>query len=164
MTLTIGIEVENLPGMWRRLRALPKTAQQELRDAARMISDDEAARIRSAAAGDSPQAAAVAPFIRARRDRVPAIVAGGHSKAGVSGGAKAGEVFFGAEFGGRGRKRRKAVKHGSRVVVHQTTLQFRPHRGREGYWFFETLRADQERMMRRYEGALRAIEREWSRG
>lgn len=162
MSLNVGLEVEGLPEMFKRIRALPKTAQQELREAAMDIAEDEARRIRAAAGSDSRQAAAIAPFIKARRDRVPAISAGGKRKAGVSGGAQAGQVFFGAEFGGQGRPR--LVKAGAGFTEKRVTMQFRPHSGNEGYFFFPTLREDQDRMLDRYQMALRAIEREWSRG
>ena len=166
MSVTIGMEVEGLPSLFRRVNALPKTAQQELREAAMDIAEDEARRIRSAAAGDSRQAAAIAPFIKARRDRGPAISAGGKRKAGVSGGAQAGQIFFGAEFGGKARRAESVKTSAARrgFVIKQTTQQFRPHTGNEGYFFFPTLREDQDRMLKRYERALRAIEREWSGG
>ena len=149
MAVRIGVEVDGLRELLRVASTLPKTAQQELREAAKMIAEDEAPRIKTAAAGSDRQSAALIGSIRIRRDRVPAIAAGGRGRTSVSGGATAGQLFFGAEFGG-GRK--------------PTTKQFRPHRGRGGYWFFPTLRADQDRMMKRWEGALRAIEREWSGG
>lgn len=133
----------------RRLNRLPQTAKQEIREAARAIAEDEAARIRSAGGSDDKQSDAVASFVRARSDRMPAIVAGGRKKAGVSGGATVSELFFGAEFGGARRP---------------TTRQFRPWRGRQGYWFWPTLRADRGRMMERWLGALSAIEREWGVG
>jgi len=139
--------IDDLPGMLKRLSALPKTAQAEIRAQAQAIADEEAVKIRTAAVGSSAQAAAVAPFIKARRDRVPAIVAGGPAKAKVSGGATRGEIFFGAEFGGQARK---------------TTMQFRPHKGREGYFFYPQLRQDSDRMVERWLGVVRAVEREWS--
>ncbi|MFT4295642.1 MAG: hypothetical protein QM582_09550 [Micropruina sp.] len=149
MPVLIGVEVEGLRELLRVASRLPKTAQNELRQSAMLIATDEAASIRAAAAGSSPQSAAVVGSIRARRDRVPAVAAGGAGRSGVSGGATTGQLFFGAEFGGQGRP---------------TTKQFRPHRGTSGYWFFPTLRRDQERMMKRWETALRAVEREWSGG
>ena len=85
----------------RRLNRLPQTAKQEIREAARAIAEDEAARIRSAGGRDDEQSDAVASFVRARSDRVPAIVAGGRKKAGVSGGATVSQLFYGAEFGGQ---------------------------------------------------------------
>lgn len=149
MAVRIGLEVDGLRELLRAASRLPKTAQNELRDSARMIAQDEASSIRSAGAGSSGQSAAAVASLRVRRDRVPAVSIGGARRAGVSGGATVGQLFFGAEFGGQ---RRPATK------------QFRPHRGRTGYWFFPTLRADQDRMMKRWEAALRAIEREWSGG
>jgi hypothetical protein len=140
--------IEDLPGILKRLNALPKTAQAEIRTAAQAIADEEAERIRAAASGSGGQAAAIAPFIKARRDRVPAIAAGGSAKAKVAGGATRGEIFFGAEFGGQARP---------------TTQQFRPHKGREGYFFYPTLRADSERMVERWLGVVRAVEREWGK-
>ncbi|MGC4106047.1 MAG: hypothetical protein QM753_06790 [Thermomicrobiales bacterium] len=147
MAVRMDVEIDGLAEMRARIRALPRTAQVELRDAAQAIADDEVVRIRRAAAGSSAQSARLAGFIRATRDRMPAISAGGNRRGGFSGGATAGQVFFGAEFGGEGRA---------------TTMQFRPHRGREGYFFFPTLREDQDRMLARYQQALAQIEREWA--
>ena len=179
--VNMGIQIEGLRPLLRRLNQLPKTAQAELREAAQAIADDEAARIASAARGSDRQSAAVAGFVRSRKDRVPAIAAGGTARTGVSGGATAGQLFFGAEFGGgstkkftrevtetqyttrtgktRTRKTFGAAKFAGRK---NTTNQFRPHLGRTGYWFWPQLRADEARMLARWEQALEAIEREWA--
>lgn len=166
MAVRMDLEVEGLKELWARIRELPRTAQQELREAAQAIADEEAGRIRSAASSSDSQSSKLAGFIKSRRDRVPAISAGGNRKPGYSGGATAGQVFFGAEFGGRGkgmvRIGYRATKSGMRIV-RGTTNQFRPHRGRKGYFFWPMLRADQERMLARYEAALAQIEREWAR-
>ena len=91
----MGIEVDGLKPLLRRIGTLPKTAQDEIREAARAIADDEASRISSAGRSSDKQSRAAAGFVRSRRDRVPMIVAGGSSKVGVSGGATAGQIFFG---------------------------------------------------------------------
>lgn len=142
------IVVEGWREIVRRLNRLPKVAQQELREQARAIAADEAARIQRAGASDDLQSQAVAQFVRARSDRVPNIVATSSRKAGVSGGATVRQLFYGAEFGGQRRR---------------TTQQFRPWRGRQGHWFWPQLREDEGRMVERWDMALRAIEREWSR-
>lgn len=80
-------------------------------------------------------------------DRQSARMAGSVRASGDSVSA-GGLFFFGSEFGGQGSS---------------TTMQFRPHRGSTGYWFWPTIRRDEDRIMRRYEDAVRAIEREWSR-
>ncbi len=141
--------IDGLPGMLKRLSRLPKTAQAEIRQAAQAIADDEASRIRAAGEASSKQSSVVAQFIKSRRDRVPAISAGGSRKTGLPSGATAGQVFFGAEFGGQGRP---------------TTQQFRPNTGTTGYFFYPTLRADSERMIQRWLGVVNAIEREWTGG
>jgi hypothetical protein len=79
--------------------------------------------------------------VRARRDRVPVIVAGGASKAG--------QVFFGAEFGGQRRK---------------TTQQFRPYRGTQGYWFYPALRAMTPKVLEEYGKALDRAAGRWGAG
>ena len=177
----MGITIEGLRPLIRRLNQLPKAAQQEVREAAQAIADDEATRITAAGRSSDKQSRAAAEFVRARRDRVPSISAGGNRKAGVSGGATAGQLFFGAEFGGGSNKKwttlttTKTSRSGKTRQVFAgvlfagvrekaTTNQFRPWRGRQGYWMWPTLRADEQRMFARWVKALEAIEREWSRG
>ena len=181
MAQKMGITVEGLRPLFRRLNQLPKTAQREMREQAKAIAEDEAARIRSAAAGSDRQSSAVSRFVVARSDRVPAIVAGGNRKAGVSGGATAGELFFGAEFGGGSDKQWKTLtktrtsRSGRTREVfagvayagqrrRATTNQFRPWLRHQGYWMWPTLRADDDRMFARWLQALEGVEREWSRG
>lgn len=64
---------------------------------------------------------------------------------GPSGGGLGGVLFQGAEFGGRKRPKKAVVrgrplwgKPGS--VVRRTTMQFLPHLGHEGYFFWVTVR------------------------
>lgn len=137
-----GVYVDGLKPVLRQLTALGKDLNREVRASAKQIAEEESQAIRAAAGGDR-LSAAVATTIRARSDRLPAIVGGGARKLPVSGRPAAGAVFFGAEFGGRRRK---------------TTQQFRPHRGREGYWLWPTLEKDKEKMLIRWSEAVeRAI-------
>lgn len=180
----MGIEVEGLKPFLSQLSKLPKTAQNEIRIAAQAIADEEASRIKSAGQGSDAQSRAAAQSVRSRKDRVPYIQAGGSTKAGVAGGATAGQLFFGAEFGGQSEKRweiqTKAVdsviKSGKRkgqkrtrtvfagvkhVGSKRTTMQFRPWRGRQGYWFWPQIREDDARMLNRWADVVKAIAREW---
>lgn len=162
----MGIEVPDLKKTLATLNKLPGEATVAMRDASQQIAADEADRLRSAgmSSGDK-QSKLVAGVIRAKRDRVPSIAAGGTKKVAPSrkiyrsttnrtktGRGKlvkpsAGDIFFGAEFGGRRRK---------------TTQQFRPHRGRKGYWFWPQLRADEARMISAYDEAVTdVLGREW---
>lgn len=158
------VEVDGADEARRRIMALPKVASKAMREAAREIVDDEVPRIKRAAAGDRVSQL-VAGAIRTRSDRFPTIVAGGSKKLAPSrkihrsrtektksGRGKlvkpsAGELFFGAEFGGRRRK---------------TTRQFRAHKGKEGYWFWPTLRADAERIGDQWVGAIDQVEKEFT--
>lgn len=179
----MALEVEGLKPFLARINALPKTAQNEIREAAQAIADDEVQRIVQAGRGSDKQSAAVASFIKARRDRVPAIAAGGNTKTGVRGKATTGQLFFGAEFGGGSNKRfdrevtktqvtsasgktRTRTTFGKAIFSGEkhTTHQFRPWLGKTGYWFWPQLRADRDRMMQRWEKAVEAIAREWGQG
>ena len=53
-----------------------------------------------------------------------------------------GDVFFGAEFGGRRRK---------------TTQQFLRHRGRQGYFFWQAVRDNRSYIANAYEDAIKTI-------
>jgi hypothetical protein len=111
------------------------------------------------------QAQVVVNGLRARRDRIPTIKLdakrGFASKTrtnkqrtrGIQGpflGRKIpkpgtvtmGDVFFGAEFGGRRRK---------------TTQQFLRHRGRQGYFFWQAVRDNRSYIANAYEDAIKTV-------
>lgn len=160
------VEVQGADDALAKLKGLPKTANQALREKARAIVDEETPRLVAAGKSSDRQSRMVASAIRTRADRFPTIVAGGSKKLTPSrkihrsrtqrtktGRGKlvkpeAGQVFFGAEFGGRKRK---------------TTQQFRTHQGRTGYWFWPTLRADEDRIGRRWLEAVDQVVEEANR-
>lgn len=147
-----AVELDGAEELRRRVRNLPKVANASMRTAAKGIVEKEVPRIQ-AAAGSNKQARMVASTIRARSDRYPTIVAGGSRRLSPSrktkgkGRPTAGEVFFGAEFGGAQRP---------------TTQQFRPYQGRRGYFFWPTLRKDAQQIGEQWEQAITAVEQEWS--
>lgn len=146
-----AITIEGLKPALAALTRMGKEASGKARDASLKIAAKEAPRIAAAGRGSSRQSALVAGSVKARRDRVPAIAAGGAGKLSPASGGhpRAGDVFFGAEFGGRARK---------------TTQQFRPHAGHQGYWFWPTLRQDTDSMFQEWARALDEIAAEWERG
>lgn len=96
------------------------------------------------------QAQAVVGKLRARRDRIPTIKLD-HKGAFVSASrpnrkrktkVRAGDVFFGAEFGGRRRK---------------TTQQFLRHRGRQGYFFWEAVRDNKSYIAKAYSEKIELV-------
>lgn len=139
--MKVGIEVEGLREVLTRLNKLGPDLNREVRVSAKAIAEEEAGRIRSAAGGSGDiVSAAVGATVRARSDRLPSIVGGGARRLQqLSGKPRLSDVFFGAEYGG-----------GKRA----TTRQFRPHRGKTGYWFWPQLREDQELMLRQWTEAL----------
>ena len=120
--------LDGIAGLNRALRALPKEASAQLRDASQEIAGEVADKARSRAAGMGGVAAKVAPSIKASRDRIPVVKMGGSKKLerGRSGDRQTvGDVIWGAEFGGQGRT---------------TTQQFLPHRGQDGYFLWPAVR------------------------
>lgn len=136
-----AIRVTGLRELLRDLNHLGPALNREVRVASREIAETEAGRIKAQAAGSDKLSAAVGVSVRTRSDRVPTIIAGGAKRAAVSGRPKAGDVFFGAEFGGQRRK---------------TTRQFRPHLKKQGYWMWPQIREDEAAMQRTW---LEAVDR-----
>ena len=148
--MKVGIEVEGLREVLARLNKLGPDLNKEVRVSSKEIAEEEAGRIRSAAGGSGDVvSAAVGATVRARSDRLPSIVGGGARRLQqLSGKPRLSDVFFGAEYGG-----------GKRA----TTRQFRPHKGKVGYWFWPQIREDQELMLRQWtEGLERVLNRSGS--
>lgn len=155
MGITVRLRITGARETLAAFRKLPKEASNALRDANKEISEDLAGKIRSAAEASSSQSAAVAPSIKARRDRVPSITAGGSRLATKSrrrsrGQKKttAGQIVFGANFGANYLK------------------QFRKHTGagEEDYWFFRTVEDNEPRIVKEWGDAADRILKEWGTG
>ena len=115
-----AFEIKGLRQLLRVLNKLPKDLQNDVRDASQAIANDLGAGAKQAAA--TPQQRLAATGLKVKRDRIPTINARGTIRPGV----KAGDIFFGSEFGGGQRP---------------TTQQFPPHRGQRGYFLYPTARA-----------------------
>lgn len=141
--IAIGIKVTGWNETLAAFRGLPKEASAALRDESTKLATTLAGRVANAARGDSPQSALMAPTVRARRDRVPVIEAGGTSRVG-SRSKPAYKILFGSEFGAR------------------TYRQFRPHVGRGSYWMFKTVLANQSAIDQAWNRVATDIERYFS--
>lgn len=117
--LTVNVRIDGAKETLKALNRLPKEANQAVREESLKLAQALAVRAQAAAVSDrAPQSKLIAPTIRARRDRVPVIVAGGTKRVGRNR-VPAWKVLFGAEFGS------------------DRFSQFRrAHSGRKGYWFF----------------------------
>lgn len=127
-------------------RRLPKDASTELRERSLKLSELLANRAMAAGRSDSRQSALVAGTVKPRKDRVPVVEVGGSARVGRHG-TPAWKILFGAEFG-----------------AGPSLPQFRPHRGREGYWFFPTVKAEQSTIDREWNEAADEIVRKFSEG
>jgi hypothetical protein len=131
--ITVTLTITGLRQTLAAFRDLPKEAATQLRDASARIADHVAAAAKAAGSASSPRSRLVAQTVRVVRDRVPAVQVGGTKQVGHRK-TPVWKLLFGDEFGA------------------STYPQFRPHRGREGYWFFPTVEAEQP-----------TIDREWNK-
>lgn len=140
--LTVNISVSGIRGTLAAVSKLPKDAQNELRDASLDLARELARSAMSAGRAEGTQAALVAATVKARRDRVPVIEAGGAKRLGRNR-KPAWKLLFGSEFGSN---------------YYQ---QFgKPHLGSGSYWFFDTVDREQGTIIARWsEAADRVIER-----
>jgi hypothetical protein len=170
-----AVRIANLNAVLRSLARMPKEATDGLRDEAQAIATDIVNRARGSAS--APQMRLAAQSLKAKRDRIPVIEAGGTKRLPVTSGRKRrgpdrsrqtyGDVFFGAEFGGSrgsiaasmgaGVGETVAYRQGGRTrysTNRGSTRQFPPHRGREGYFLFPTVRSMRQEITNRYFDAL----------
>jgi len=157
----VGAEIRDLPIFLRKASRLSPDFNKQLRIAAEDVAEIVVVAAKANAAGQPrhgkpakgssgrSQAQAVVDGLRARRDRIPTIklddrrgfVSASRPNRKRKKKVTMGDVFFGAEFGGRRRP---------------TTQQFLRHRGRQGYFFWQAVRDNKERIAREY---LTAIDR-----
>jgi hypothetical protein len=123
-TLTVKLHISGARETLAAFRQLPKEASTSLREQSLRLATLLAGKVAGAARADTPQSALMAPTVKAVRDRIPAITAGGTSRVGRNQ-KPAYRILFGSEFGAR------------------TLRQYRPHVGRGSYWMFRTVEANQ---------------------
>lgn len=135
--LTVTVRIEGARETLKAFRDLPKDASEQLRQASTRIAEKAASRVANAARAEGRQAALIAPTVKARRDRVPVIVAGGSSRVGRRK-TPAFKVLFGSEFGAHLR-------------------QFKPHHGAGSYWMFKTVQEHEPQLAREWTAAADRI-------
>lgn len=145
-TLTVGIRVDGVRETLAAFRALPKEAATELRKASLDLAGDLAQAAAASGRREGSQAALVAGTVRAARDRVPSVQAGGTKRLG-SRRKPAWKLLFGSEFGS------------------DEYRQFpRTHQGRDGIWFFPTIEAEAPAIAKRWETAADNVIRAFGSG
>lgn len=144
------------PGMRETLAAfryLPKEANQELRQSSLRIAALLAESAKDASGIDA-QSAAVGKTVRAIKDRVPVVQAGGARRV-TSTGTRAHELLFLSEFG----MTRRSGWYASPRYGRSEGRQAAPHQGRRGRWFFPTVEREQPRVVAEWDRAADAIVR-----
>jgi hypothetical protein len=163
-TITVRPDLADYRGLLKALSAMDKEAQSELKNDVYGISAWTAQGIQQAGYGHPiypRQAAIVAATVRPARDRVPTVYVGG-GKGRVSGGANAGQLLFGNEFGGDRNAfgNLNAFPNGGYRFPARTS---REGRGNKGYWIFPTLKAMQPEIRRRWFSAVNKVMDNWAR-
>jgi hypothetical protein len=145
--LTITIKIDGATETLRAFRDLPKDATNRLRDKAGEIADALRPAVEAAARTDtSPQSKLVAGTVKVKRDRIPALVAGGTKRLGVNR-VPAYKLLFGSEFG--------SVRYKQFNKLHQ---------GQEGSWFFPVVEREAARISAAWNEAADEIIAEFSGG
>lgn len=143
--LLVTIKIEGIRETLAALNKLPRDAANELRTKATEISQKLSAAAREAATAEGRQAGIVAATVKARRDRVPTVVAGGPKRIGRNR-QPAYKLLFGSEFG--------ATRY----------EQYKPHLGRGSYWFFRTVEDNEVEIAQEWLDAADEIIRKFSGG
>lgn len=138
-------EIVGLAETLRVFNQLPKEANKALRERTQQLTGTLAAQVQAAGRGSDAQSAAVVASVKAKKDRVPSLVAGGAKRI-TSSRTPTHQIFFGAEFGAN------------------RLPQFRPHKGREGYWLYPTVREHTSDTARVWQQVLDDVADEWTRG
>jgi hypothetical protein len=151
-----SVDAEGLPQTLRAMRAYARgcdTRTGELRDAAQRTAADLGAKVQRALSSDGdPRSPVLAVTVRVSRGMVPSFRVGGSRKVFSSGTdgfpTAAGRLLFGTEFG----------------AARSSPGGYRPHRGRQGYAIYPTIRQNRDVTVRNYRQALDQLAREWGRG
>ncbi len=112
-----ALYIDGLDDTMRRFRALPRDVKAAADEQVRAVAKFVAAEAITAASTSAERK--VSATIKAQKNTVS--LGGGGKR------SRAGNMALGTEFGGRGRT---------------TTQQFRPHRGRDGYFFWPSIRSN----------------------
>ena len=163
-TITVRPDLADYRGLLKVLNLMEKESQLQLKDDVYSISSWTATGIQQAGFAHPyypKQARIVAETVRAARDRVPTVYVGG-GKGRVSGGANAGQLLFGNEFGGERNayNSKSAFPNGGYRFPARSP---REGRGNAGYWIFPTLKTLQPEIRRRWKDAVDKVMDNWAR-
>ncbi|GHG97568.1 hypothetical protein ACFORH_42975 [Amycolatopsis roodepoortensis] len=159
-SLVVRMQIDGVRDTLKAFDLLPKNAADALRDA----SLDLASKLAVKAAADlaahgGPQGRLVAQTVKARRDRVPVVEAGGTRRLGRHR-APAYGLVFASVFG----MTRRSGWYASPRYGGQTGTQYREHRGTNAYAFFPVIEREQREISRAWHAAADRVVREFAEG
>ena len=145
--ITVAVQIDGLRTTLRAFRELPKDASARLREESLKLAETLAAKAKIDGIADAaPQSPLVATTVKAVRDRVPVIQAGGSKRLGRNR-APAWKLLFGSMFGSNAYR------------------QFhRPHAGQDAYWFFPVVERNAAEIGRAWNKVAGEIARDFSQG
>jgi uncharacterized membrane protein len=162
-TKVMSLDMSDYRGVLKALSQMDKEAQLQLKDDVHAISKWTAQGIIYSSYGAfmPAQAAIVAQTVRANRDRLPNITIGG-SKGRASGGANAGQLLYGNEFGGERNayNSQSAFPNGGYRFPARSP---REGQGNKGWWIFPSLVRMQPMIRQRWEEAVNKVMDNWAR-
>jgi hypothetical protein len=165
VTIKMQPDISQLRGLLKALNQMDEDSKKGLKEEVTSISMWSANAIRSTGytgARYPAQAAIVVNTVRGNKDRIPNVTIGG-SRGRVSGGANAGQLLMGNEFGSDRNIR------GSKGLFPNGGYKFPERsagygRGNRGYWIFPTLTAIQPEITRRWKYAVEKVLDNWNKG
>lgn len=146
-SVTVKVTISGLRETLRAFQELPADASKRLREESLKLAEELAVKARAEGMADAaPQSPLVAATVKAVRDRVPAIQAGGTKRLGRNR-APAYKLLFGSLFGSNFYR------------------QFhRPHGGQDAYWFFPVVERNAGTISAAWNRAADEIVRDFSEG
>lgn len=153
--ITIKPDQKDLAGLYAAFKNLDKEANTKLKTDVSAISAWSATKLVAAASGNPypKQAEKVAQTIRANKDRVPSVTIGG-TRAKFFGGAVAGQIVFGSEFGANPTSVNGRFPNGGRRFPMPSS----------GYTIFKTLKEIQPTITSRWQSAVDDVLKNWTKG
>jgi hypothetical protein len=164
VTMKIQPDLRDIRGLLNALNKMDDASKKQLKDDVTSISAWTAGAIKTSGyvgARFPKQAQIVVATVRANKDRIPNITIGG-SRGRVSGGANAGILLYGNEFGGSPESSigiSGFANGGYRFPARSP----REGRGNKGYWIYPTLKALQPEITRRWKAAVGNVYGEWKK-
>jgi len=165
VTIKMQPDISQLRDLLKALNQMDDDSKKALKEEVTSISSWTANGIKMGAYIGSPmprQTAIVAQTVRANKDRIPNVTIGG-SRGRVSGGANAGILLYGNEFGSDRNLFGSAgnFPNGGYKFPARTP---RVGRGNVGYWIFPTLKTMQPEITRRWKTAVEKVLENWNKG